>query len=136
MLYALASAQDNDTSSPQNNDTNSPQNNDTNSPQNNDTNNPQENLSPEQKIDKARENLSEAEKRLADLKEKKEQTQVVYDKHNKAHAEAQDDSDSETEAEEVFYLEHLKPYLDELEENIEKAQQHVQELVDFVSSLF
>ena len=125
MLLASGSQEDNDTNNPQENM--SPE-------QGNNTNNPQENLSPEQ--EKAQKELSEAKEELDDLTKEKEQVQRVYDKHNKGHAHAQDASDSEAEEIELGFLEEYKPYLDELEEKLESAQEHVQTLTDVLNSLF
>ena len=99
------------------------------------TNSPSENLSQEEQLDKAQKELSEAQKDLKDLTKEKDHTQKVYDKHNKRHAESQDESDHESEAVELGFLEEIKPYLDELEEEWDKAQEHVQQLIDLINSL-
>lgn len=93
-------------------------------------------MSPEQEKEKAQKELSEAQEDLADLTKEKEHVQRVYDKHNKGHAVAQDASDSEAEEIELGFLEEYKPYLDELEEKLDSAQEHVQTLTDVLNSLF
>ena len=88
----------------------------------------QEELSLEQQLDKAN-------KKLEQLTEKKNLIQEEYDHHNKEHAEAQDDSDVETEMHELGFLEKLTPRLYKLDEKIEKAEEHVQELLELINSL-
>lgn len=122
--------------SEQNNDANNSETNNTNNSETHNTNNPQENLSPEQEKAQKEKELSEAQEELADLEKRRDHVQRDYDKHNKRHAEAQDASDSEAEDFEVGFLENTKPYLDELEEELEKVQEHVQTLTDLINSLF
>ena len=79
------------------------------------------------------EQLDKANKKLEILTEKKNITQEEYDYHNKEHAEAQDDSDAETEMHELGFLEKLTPRLYKLEDKIEKTQEHIQNLLDLIN---
>ena len=99
------------------------------------TDSAQENLSKEQQLDKAQKELSEAQKDLEELTKDKKHTQEVYDKHNRRHAQSQDESDSDSEAIELGFLEDIKPYLDEMEQQLDKTQEHVQQLIDLINSL-
>ena len=99
------------------------------------TDSAQENLSKEQLLEKAQEKLSEAQKDLEGLTEEKQLTQELYDIHNRRHAEAQDESDSETEEHELGLLEEMKPQLDEMEQQLDQAREQVQRLTDIINSL-
>ena len=108
--------------------------NDTSNSETDNTNKTQEELSPKQ--EDVQKELSKAQEDLADRKEEIKHVQEVYDKHNKRHAVAQDESDSETEDYEVGFLEEIKPRLDQLEEELENVQEHVQTLTDLLKSFF
>lgn len=120
--------------SEQTNDTNNSETNNTNNSETDNTNNTQEKLSPKQ--EDVEKELSKAQEDLEDLEEEVKHVQQVYDKHNRRHAEAQDESDSETENFEVGFLEEIKPNLDKLQEELENAQEHVQTLTDLLKSFF
>ena len=92
-------------------------------------------MSPEQQLDKAKKELSEVEKDLAELKRQKDYVEEVYNNHSDRRCEAQDDSDNEIADFELSILENIRPRLDDLEEEWELAQEHIQELIDVISSL-
>ena len=129
------SPSNNDTNNSENNNTNNSENNNTNNSENNNTNNPQENLSTEQQLDKAKKDLSEAGKNLADLEEEKNRVERIYNGHSDRRCEAQDESDDETADFELGFLEDIRPYLDDLEEEWDKVHEHIQELIDIITTL-
>ena len=128
-------SENNNINNSENNNTNNSENNNTNNSENNNTNNPQENLSTEQQLDKAKKDLSEAEIDLADLKKEKDHVEMIYNKHSDRRCVAQDYSEDEIADFELGFLEDIRPYLDDLEEQWDKAQEHIQELIDIISSL-